>query len=177
MLEAIREVHDEPWNEVTPGKMIATSVALLVLFIVIFRDRDNFIPIIDHANLVFHEAGHPIFGMLGETLGLYGGTIAQLVFPTVAVVAFWFRREAISLALAGVWLFENFLNIARYMADARAHLLPLVGGGCHDWTNIFSRWGVLHLDTKIAGLVTAIGWLGMIGMWVFVVWRWHQDRS
>ena len=60
-----------------------------------------------------------------------------------------------------MWFFENWLNIARYMADARAQELPLVGGGDHDWANIFGRWGLLAHDTQIAAVVRAIGWGGM----------------
>ena len=142
MLNAIRDVQSEPWNEITTGKLITTCIGLLLFFIVLARDQDRFIFLIDHTNLAFHEAGHVIFGLLGGTLGLYGGTLGQLVFPLVAVIAFWLRREAISFVVAAVWLFENFLNIAHYMADARAQVLPLVGGGKHDWTNIFSRWSV-----------------------------------
>jgi hypothetical protein len=118
-----------------------------------------------------------IFGLFGETLGLYGGTLGQLVFPLVALIAFWLRREALSFAIAGVWFFENFLNIAHYMADARAQVLPLVGGGEHDWTNIFSRWSVLSYDTRIASFVNTLGWLGMTGMGVWMMYRWHQDRE
>jgi len=56
------------------------------------------------------------------------------------------------------------------MADARAQVLPLVGGGEHDWTAIFARWGVLSYDTRIAGLVSAIGWLGLsgCGLWIYL---------
>ena len=176
MIGLVREVQAEPWNEVSTGKMIVTSAALLLFFVLLVRDRDGFIFLIDHANLAFHEAGHPIFGILGERAGLYGGTLAQLVFPAVAIVVFWLKREVISFALVGVWFFENLLNIAHYMADARAQVLPLVGGGEHDWTNIFSRWGLLHYDTKIASVVSTLGWLGMITMWLWVIWRWHSDR-
>ena len=125
---------------------------------------------LDHANLAFHEAGHLFFGVLGSTFGLYGGTLGQLVFPVVAAVSFWRRRQAAGFALSGVWLFENFLNIARYMADARAQLLPLVGGGEHDWYWIFSSWGMLDQDESIASLTYALGWLGMICC-VFWLWR------
>jgi len=166
----------EPWQEVTTGKFVAAAVGLLVLFLVLFFDKDGFVFLLDHANLVFHEAGHPIFGLFGETLGLYGGTIGQLVFPLVALAIFLMRREPVSLTLAGVWLFENFLNIARYMADARTQVLPLVGGGEHDWTEIFSRWHVLAYDTRIAGFVAFVGWTGMIAMALWLAWRWHEDR-
>jgi len=30
------------------------------------------------------------------------------------------RRETLSFGLCGIWLGENLLNVARYMADARA---------------------------------------------------------
>ncbi len=177
MLNTVRLINSEAWNEITTGKLIAATLGVLLLFLAIFRDNDRFIFLLDHTNLAFHEAGHIIFGLFGRTLGLYGGTLGQLVFPLVALIAFWLRREAVSFALAGVWFFENYLNIAHYMADARARVLPLVGGGGHDWANIFSRWGVLSYDTRIAGFVNLMGWLGMISMWLWIFWRWHEDRA
>ena len=36
---------------------------------------------LDFVNLAFRQAVHPFFGLFGDTLGLYGGTIGQLVFP------------------------------------------------------------------------------------------------
>src|SRR5580698_1699905 len=74
-----------------------------------------------------------------------------------------------------IWFFENWLNIARYMADARVQILPLVGGGEHDWTNIFGRWGVLAHDTQIASVVRTIGWTGMGIACLWVLWRWWQQ--
>ena len=112
MLNTIRNVQSQPWNEITTGKLTATLIGLFLFFIVLLRDQDRFIFLLDDTNLAFHEAGPVIFGLLGETVALYGGTLGQLVFPLVAVIAFWLRREAISFAIAGVWLFENFLHIA-----------------------------------------------------------------
>jgi len=58
------------------------------------------------------------------------------------------------------------------MADARAMVLPLVTAGDsdyveHDWNTIFSNLGVLPYDTKIAAVIQLLGWIGMIGI---VVW-------
>jgi hypothetical protein len=177
MLQEVQEALGERWNEVTTRKFLVTGLGLVIFFVVAVVDRDGFIFILDDANLVFHEAGHPIFGLFGETLGLYGGTLGQLVFPVVVLVVFLLRRESVPFALAGVWLFENFLNIARYMADARAQVLPLVGGGEHDWTQIFSRWHVLSYDTRIAGFVRFLGWTGMVAMGLWLAWRWYEDRA
>jgi hypothetical protein len=76
-----------------------------------------------------------------------------------------------------VWLGETLLNIARYMADARVQELPLVGNGDHDWTEIFGRWGVLHLDGRIAGMVRGAGVIVVIGAVVWFYRRWRADRE
>jgi hypothetical protein len=164
---------DPGWAAIKPVEAWLSIGAACCLFAIILFDDDGFIVVLDHANLAFHEAGHPLFGLLGSTLGLYGGTLGQLVFPIVASVSFWRQRQAVGLALSGVWLFENFLNIARYMADARAQILPLVGGGEHDWYHIFSRWGVLDYDTGVAAITRTFGWLGMIGC---MLWLWRRFR-
>lgn len=172
MVDFFRDIRSQSWKPVAAWQMAVTSVGFGALFYLLKTDDDGFLSVVDHANLVFHEAGHLIFGILGETLGLYGGTLGQLVIPLIVGVTFWAQREPVGSAVAGVWFFENFLNIARYMADARAQLLPLVGGGDHDWTNIFSRWGALSSDTAIAHVVTAAGWIGMAAVWGWLVWRW-----
>jgi hypothetical protein len=66
------------------------------------------------------------------------------------------------------------MNIGRYMADARAQVLPLVGGGEHDWTEIFSRWGVLPLDTRIGGFTR---FLGLVLMAYALIWLWRRIGS
>lgn len=57
------------------------------------------------------------------------------------------------------------------MADSRELVLPLVGGGEHDWNDIFFRWHVLSYDHEIAALTRSIGWIGMIAAAAFVAWR------
>lgn len=172
--ERIAEVAAQEWRPVsTPAFALATAGLATVCFLANTGERWVFL--LDSANLVFHEAGHPLFGLLlGEDITVYGGTLGQLAFPVAAAVSFWWRRETLSFALSVAWLFENFWNIARYMADARARMLPLVGSGEHDWTEIFLRWGVLHRDTGIAGFVSALAWLGILVLWAWFAWRWQQ---
>ncbi len=162
------------WEPVKPAEFWASVAAVGVLFALILFDDDGFLLLLDGANLAFHEAGHIFFGLLGMTLGLYGGTLGQLVFPIVAGIKFRQQRQAVAFALSGVWLFQNFLNIARYMADARAKALPLVGGGEHDWYHIFTRWGLLDSDTTIASMTQTVGWLGMLGC---VLWLWRRFNA
>jgi hypothetical protein len=78
------------------------------------------------------------------------------------------------------FLFEQFLPIATYMADARAQDLPLLSLGSgedviHDWNFLFGHLGVLSRDTQIAGFTRFAGWLGMIGVVVWLIWRGLND--
>ena len=126
-------------------------------------------------NLVFHEFGHPFFGIFGETIGILGGTLGQLLIPLIIVIAFWRQRDAIGFAVGAFWFFENFLDVAVYMADARALQLPLIGGlgrEAHDWRNLFLEWGVYRSDLQIAAVTRTLGWVGMVGVWVWLAWRW-----
>lgn len=134
----------------------------------------GWVPILDSANLAFHEAGHPLFGLLASGLMVYGGTLMQLLMPGAA--AWQLRRQGKvgGYHLCLLWLAENLLNVARYMADARRQELPLVGGGDHDWTFILSQWGLLHWDTTLAL------WLRLfaVGLMVWVLWRdWRLARA
>jgi hypothetical protein len=170
--DAGRSVTREPWREVSAAGIAAASSGIIILLYFLKSAEDGFVGL-DYVNLVFHEAGHLIFGVFGPTWGLYGGTVGQLVFPITVIVLFCRKREPIAVTVGLIWVFENLLNIARYMADARMQVLPLVGGGEHDWTDIFSRWGVLASDTTIATVVSTIGWLGMLTAWGWLLWRWR----
>jgi len=163
---------DHDSHPVTLAAFLSVAGFALLIAIVRLKSEQDWVPILDSANLVIHEAGHPIVGLLSGRLMVYGGTLFQLLFP--ALVAWHFRRqgEAVGLAFGLVWLGESLLNVARYMADARVQLLPLVGGGEHDWTEIFSRWGVLDADTRIAAFTAFLGWGLMLAAlaWLFKTW-------
>jgi len=120
----------------------------------VFAYRWHFV---DGANLLFHEAGHVFFGLLGPTLAILGGTLGQLFFPIACAVHFAARGSVAEAAVAVVWLGENFLNVALYVADARAQVLPRVGGEIHDWHWLLARWGGLAHDQAIARAVHALG--------------------
>lgn len=139
----------------------------------------GWVPILDSANLALHEAGHPLTGIFSSRASVYGGTLFQLAFPVAVVVHYHRRGHAAGAAAGAVWLGENLLNVARYMADARAQVLPLVGGGDHDWTEIFGRWRILHLDTRVAGLTrfAAVLLIAAALVWLYRQWKAGQEKS
>lgn len=134
-------------------------------------------PILDSANLALHEAGHPLVGIFSERATVYGGTLFQLLFPAAAAWHFHRLGQAASMAASLVWFSENLFNIARYMADARPQELPLVGSGDHDWAEIFGRWGVLHLDGRIAGMTRGLGLLLIVWAVVWLYRRWREESQ
>ena len=164
-------------STVSTPRFAAFIIGFLVLAALLIVNDDGFIFIIDHANLLFHEAGHLIFGLFGSPMGLYGGTLGQLAFPIIFSVAFWRQKAWVSVAVTLLWFFENIFNIAPYVADARSQVLPLLGGGEHDWTNILSRWGALSYDTTIAMTLRVVGWIGLFSTLVWITCIWRQSKK
>lgn len=166
-----------PWQFISRGKFALFVGASLMLVLLIRKSPEGFLPLIDHANLLFHEAGHPFYGLFSRRLEPYGGTLGQLTFPLILAGSFWRKGQPLSFAASLLWFFENWLNIARYMADARKLQLPLVGGGDHDWNTIFSRWNVLRYDDRIASGVHLGGWLGLGLVALWVCWRLYAQGN
>lgn len=163
---------DAPALQLGPGALCA-AITIALVVVAACHKAWGWVPILDSANLAFHEAGHPIYGIFGQTLMLYGGTLGQLTFPIVVLVSCWRKAQAAGVAFAAIWLGENFLNIARYCADARAQELPLVGGGEHDWFNILTRWHALNSDIAIGHAIVFLSWMLMASVWFWSFWRWQ----
>jgi len=87
------------------------------------------------------------------------------------------KGQPIGVAAAVIWFFENWLNIARYLSDARAMELPLVGGGDHDWNTILGRWGLLAYDLRIAQIIRFLAASGICIASLWVLWRAWHDRA
>ena len=90
------------------------------------------------------------------------------------------HRQAQGVAFCLFFMFEQFLPIATYMADARAQDLPLLTIGdaeyvIHDWNYLFGKSGVLDHDIQIAGFTRFLGWLGMIAVVIWLLWRGVND--
>ena len=121
-------------------------------------------------DLVFvpiHEGGHLLFRIFGEWIAVAGGTFLQLFVPFALAAHFAFRRQAPGTTFCAFFLFEQFLPIATYMADARRQELPLLTVGdsedvIHDWFYLFSHAGLLEHDTQVASFIRFLGWLGIV---------------
>lgn len=178
--EFLEALHED-WRPISKPALIAWLAFYGVFLLYALRARGGFL-LIDHVNLVVHEGGHLLFGWLGSTLGLWGGTLLELLVPLALAIYFTFQRQTSAAAFAAFFFFENFLYIATYMADARSQGLPLVTvgdaeSGGHDWFNIFSSLGLLPYDRAIGGTVRVLGWLGMLSTVGWLIYRARATSS
>ena len=179
MGEYLHNLLAQDWRPASRPGVAAWLVFYLGFLIYAFTRHGAFL-FIDLANLVVHEGGHLLFGWFGPVLGLWGGTLLQWLVPLLLAAYFFTQRQTTAFAFCSFFFFENWLYTATYMADARAMVLPLVTAGDsdyieHDWHTIFSGLGVLQYDTKIAAVISFLGWLGMLGTVVWLVQRSLKD--
>ena len=143
------------------GRYVSSGfMALLTLFVFLNSVESSVVHFFHNVNLPFHEFGHIIFSIFGnDLLTSMGGTLFQILMPLVCMFVFILQnRDPFAASVALWWVGENFVDIAPYIADARAGVLPLLGGntgqtapyGFHDWEFILGELGISYLDTTIS---------------------------
>ncbi len=148
-----------------PG-LLARLVLLLVLVALAVRHLTNVEFWSPFSGLIFgtHELGHLLWAILGEWMGVAGGSLTQLLLPALTGVYFArVRHDRFAVAVCGVWLAISLANLAAYIGDARAESLDLVSfnpdGGVHDWNYLLHTMGLLRQDREIAGFARFLGWM------------------
>jgi hypothetical protein len=126
-------------------------------------------------NLVFHEAGHLIFSPLGDFMSVLGGSLMQVLIPVVAAIAFVRQQQPFGAAICVWWAGQNLVDLAPYIADARALQLVLLGGRTgaevegHDWEFILGRLRLLHRDQVLGRIAHGCGMVIMLTSLGFAV--------
>jgi len=135
-------------------------------------------------DLVIHEVGHPLFAFLGEWMHYAGGTILQHLVPIFVMVTLVKQGEYFGISFCGAWFSVNMYETARYIADTRSQLLPLVtlGTGDEPAEVKFTDWEYLldHIpglsieyDTNVALAVRIFAFIAMwssIGLGFWMLW-------
>ena len=145
------------------------GAALFFIWMISLAAPDRPSSFLHGIDLAFHEAGHLIFAPFGRTLVLLGGTLLQLIIPAGLCGYFFVRRNPFSAAFCTFWLGENFIDVSVYMADARTLQLDLVGGGEHDWNNLFYQFGTLT-ENWVSAISTTTHHIGVLFMLAATVW-------
>jgi hypothetical protein len=139
---------------------------------------------LDNVHLPIHEGGHLLFGWFGATLGVWGGTILQLLVPALLAATFAVRADLLGTTFCAVGFFHSLTGVATYMIDALRRELPLVTVGApadeaeHDWVHIFGDLGVLPHAIQIGTATRLIAWAGFLATLAWFSWRYfHQSAE
>ena len=175
LLESVRYVP----QRVDPALFWARAALLLVfglwglrLIWMDFRSGEMGSAFLHGPLLVFHEAGHVIFGLFGQFIAILGGTLGQLLMPAILCGAMLVRNRDPFGAAIGLWLFGvSLLDVAPYIYDALHPQLVLLGGhtgeeGGHDWIYLLGETGLLKRAQGLGWLVHKLG-AGVILLSIF----------
>lgn len=150
------------------GRVIAFFLFLVWGAYFIWIDIDtlgNTNSLMHSINLPFHEAGHVFFSPFGRFIQVLGGTLGQLLMPTIVMLHFVFYQQDTFGGSVGLWwLGQSFIDCAPYINDARAGELMLISGttgqetpDIHDWHNILNDLNGLAYDHSLARVADGIG--------------------
>ncbi len=154
----------------TFGRLVIVGLMVPYVAWLVFGYRYHFI---DGVNLLIHEAGHMLFTPFGQTWHFLGGTLLQIAIP-VAFCAYFLRRgERFAGAIVALWVSESVMYTGRYMGDAVARQLPLVGGQIHDWNWLLAQAGILRHAEALGAAVHVFGACLAIAA-VHFAWQ-HRD--
>ena len=129
------------------------SLILLPIGLFLIFNKGEFIFVLDHLNLLFHEGGHGVFSFFGKFIYTLGGTLMQIIIPSLFIFYFYINNQKVGIQISLIYLAENLMNIGVYASDARAQNLPLIGKGTyHDWTFLLARTNMLEYDQFIGNV-------------------------
>lgn len=143
----------------TRARLRAGFLVIVAVYATVRLRNVEYWDLLDDLDLAVHEAGHLVFSAFGETATVLGGSLFQVLVPAAFVGYFARTRQRYAAAVTLAWVGVNLLNVARYIGDARAQELPLLGGEntIHDWWYLLINWDLLPKDLTIARWVHFFG--------------------
>lgn len=125
----------------------------------------------------FHEAGHLLLMPFGRFISVAGGSIFQIVVPSVFFGYFIYHQKPFSASIVLFWVGQSFNDVYVYANDAIVMELPLLSGvtgsegGFHDWNYLLTETGLLPQTPLIAKIIRFTGnvliFAAIIGSFLF----------
>ncbi len=109
------------WDEV---KKWIPSIVIFPVALYWVLNRGEY-GLIDNADLVIHEAGHLFFKFFGNYIYTLGGTLMQIILPSIILFYFFRNYYRTGMQFSLLWLGQNFINISVYAADAQAQKITI----------------------------------------------------
>lgn len=152
------------------------GTALIVPYALVRLGQTEYWDLLDDVDLAIHEAGHLLLAPVGDHAAVLGGTLLQILLPLAFVAYFWWSRQRYAGGITFAWVAVNLVNASRYIGDARAQDLPLLGGenAVHDWWYLLTEWDLLPHDHEIARVVHLLGASAFV---VAIGVAWFAERA
>jgi hypothetical protein len=160
------------WKTVGPRRVGLVVMCVYAAWLVFFY-RYHWV---DGINLLVHEAGHIVFSLFGDTVGVPAGPALQLAVPLFVTFQLWRRGESVPAAVSALWSAESLMYTAEYMADANRLALPLIGDHPHDWRLLLDRAGALESAEEIGLALHVLASIAAIGAVSWTI-RFERDMS
>jgi len=148
-----------------PKLIFAALLSIYFLWIAYDPMQGSFL---DNVDLPIHETGHLLFRILGEFMGIAGGSLFQVIFPAIFVGYFIWQRSYYSAAIVLLWVGQSILNVWVYAADAVVMQLVLTSGftgsegSFHDWNYLLTATGLINSTKTVAGIIRFTGTVTMV---------------
>jgi len=139
------------WDEI---KRWIPSIIILPIALYWIFNRGEY-GLLDNIDLVIHEAGHFFFRFFGKFIYTLGGTLMQIIIPSI-IAGFFFRNEyRTGVQVALLWLGQNFINISVYAADAiQQPVFTTVKYPVKcNWHYLLNETGLLNYDIEIGFII------------------------
>jgi hypothetical protein len=162
------------------------AVALMIMIVLGWKlagrgltmESTGLLSLIRLVDLVFHEAGHVIFGFFGSFIAALGGSLNQVLVPAVCAFHFFRQKQIASASAAVFWTGENVIGVAIYVADGRDMKLPLLAEGLvHDWNYLLSELSLrdaaepLGRLVFVAGVIVLVAAMALLACDLIRVWN------
>jgi hypothetical protein len=189
VLDYILTVKEKPTASVFTGELILTTVIAYITLRFAFASLSGSYILnsfLHYIILPFHEAGHVFFRPFGRLVTSMGGSLGQLIIPAVCFLVFLLqKKDNFASAVTFWWLGTSFVDLSPYIYDAKAMVMPLVGGvtgrtapyGYHDWNYILTETGLLPLYKSIAYLFYITGLLIMVVSFIWIVFLIKKQKT
>lgn len=115
----------------------------------------SLLALLDTTSLLMYETGRTLFGLIGGTTVLVGGTIGQLALPGFLVGYFFLHRYNFALQVFLFWLGQNLINVCFQILKPSFIFTSLHGRS--DWDQLLSALDLSWAAPYIAAFVFATG--------------------
>ena len=91
------------------------SIMIFPLAIIWIVNRGEY-GLLDNIDLVIHEAGHFFFSFFGKFIYTLGGTLMQIILPSIITLFFFRNNYRTGVQFGLLWLGQNFINISTFFS-------------------------------------------------------------